>query len=212
MIELTGQTFGRLTVLSFTGRTDKFHRALWLCQCSCSKQIVVTSHNLRTGQTKSCGCLHIETLHKHRLARKTHGFTGTRIHRIWKAMLQRCFNPNMFHFHRYGGRGITVCERWRKFENFLADVGEPPSPEHSLDRYPNPNGNYEAGNVRWATPKQQRDNTSQKRLLSAHGKTQTLKQWAHELGMSMSGLHARLATGWPVERALTVPPRGGSAL
>jgi len=123
----------------------------------------------------------------------------------WSRMKSRCNNPSFIEFDKYGGRGITVCEKWSKsFEAFITDVGPRPSPQHSLDRINN-NGNYEPGNVRWATRIQQMNNTSRTRLLTLNGKTQGLCLWAYELGVRPKTLRKRLKIGWSDEDILTTP-------
>jgi hypothetical protein len=118
----------------------------------------------------------------------------------------RCYNPKDINYLRYGGRGITVCDRWRdSFTNFLADMGECPK-RLTLDRIDN-DGNYEAGNCRWATPKQQQRNKRYNLVLTHNGRTQCLKAWAEETGLNYNTLHGRLRNGWSVSEALTTPAR-----
>lgn len=146
-INITGQRFGRLVALRQQGRDSKGN-AIWFCQCDCGKTILTRSDGLRSGHTQSCGCSRNKPRHGHRMK------GSTRTYNTWDAMLSRCKNPR---FKYYYGLGVTVCERWLTFENFLADMGERPAGT-TLDRYPDPSGNYEPGNCRWATPKQQRNN------------------------------------------------------
>lgn len=150
---IAGQVFERLTVLKLTTERNKKGRQLWLCECTCGTHITVTSNALQSGNTKSCGCLAIEKV-------TIHGLTGHELFSTWLGMIQRCENPNAHGYEEYyGGRGVKVYERWRhSFPNWLAYMGERPSPKHSIDRYPDPYGNYEPGNVRWATQRQQRLN------------------------------------------------------
>ena len=118
-------------------------------------------------------------------------------------MIQRCCNPSNNAYHYYGGRGITVCEQWRdSFETFLADVGLRPSNQHSLDRYPNNDGNYEPGNVRWATRMEQAINKRSNRWITAHGKTMTVSEWSRELGILDKTIYYRLSAGWSAEAAI----------
>jgi len=131
-----------------------------LYRCGCGTEFEARTTNVNTGRTRSCGCLQrtrsAETLRKLRLR---HGRTGTRLHRIWVAMRRRCDYPAGHNYAYYGGRGITVCARWRdSFESFAGDMGEPPTEHHSIDRI-DPDGNYEPGNCRWATRSEQMRNT-----------------------------------------------------
>lgn len=120
---------------------------------------------------------------------------------VWYTMKARCFNPNNAKYHRYGGRGIAVCERWLSFENFIADMGRRPSSRHTLERKDN-NGNYEPDNVCWATMKEQGQNTSIVKRITFEGQTRTVTGWAEFLGVTQGSMSRRLAT-WPIERALT---------
>lgn len=154
-IDLTGQRFGRLVALRDVGRGGSTGRlVLWRCRCDCGSIIVTNSNYLRTKHIKSCGCLFLEGNNlKHGHARKdmlSPTFT------TWRSMIQRCHDPNLKAFKYYGGMGITVCKRWLKFENFLADMGPRPT-NHSIDRI-DPYGDYKPSNCRWATQLQQRHN------------------------------------------------------
>lgn len=153
--DLTGSKFHRLTVIERVAQDGK-GPVKWLCRCNCGKEIVVESYQLTTGGTKSCGCLRVENF----VGMSTkHGMRKAPEYNSWDAMIQRCCNPNTKRYHYYGGRGITVCERWRNsFENFYADMGPKPTPKHSIDRINN-DGNYEPGNCRWATQSEQNFNT-----------------------------------------------------
>jgi len=132
---------------------------------------------------------------------------STRTRQAWRSMHRRCTDPAIAHFERYGGRGITVCERWRSFDNFLADMGEAP-PNLSLDRRDN-DGNYEPGNCRWATQSEQLRNSTTARILEFRGKAQCVTAWAEELGLAHNSIQKRLRDGWSIKRALSTPKMGG---
>jgi hypothetical protein len=157
-LDLTGQTFGRLSAVAPHGRLNG--GIAWQCRCECGAATVVRSNSLRRGLTKSCGCLHSETAAATALKyRVSHGACGTPEHNAWREMKARCNNPNRVGYRYWGGCGVTVCQEWLdSFEAFLAHIGPRPSPKHSVDRFPDNNGNYEPGNVRWATSKEQRAN------------------------------------------------------
>ena len=154
-LDLTGKVFGKLTVLQEVepyiypcGKKE----VKWLCKCECGSTKEVVRSSLRSGDTKSCGCYHKETSSINGKANKTHGESNkSKEYQAWISMLRRCDNPNTIYYKNYGGRGITVCPEWiNSYEQFLADVGRAPSPQHSLDRI-DVNGNYEPNNVRWTT-------------------------------------------------------------
>ena len=152
--ELVGQRFGRLVVTHRAANTAA-GRAQWEVLCDCGVAGVVASDKLRNGNTQSCGCRKIERIGA---LRRTHGLSHKAPeYNSWVAMRQRCTNPNVDRHDSWGGRGITVCERWSSFENFLADMGPKPSPAHSIERENN-EGNYEPGNCKWATPTEQANN------------------------------------------------------
>lgn len=201
-----GDAFGRLTVINILGPI-KGHRSASF-RCECGKEIVTRFSSVVTGSVKSCGCFHDE-MARRRFVRHGGSIGGreSRTYTSWQSMIQRCFNEKNDAYHRYGGRGIMVCERWRDFANFLADMGERPS-RMTIERNDN-NGNYEPGNCRWATKLEQANNTSWNRLITYQGRTQTLQQWSRETGISNILLRYRIvAAGWPVEKAFTAPIHG----
>jgi len=135
-----------------------------------------------------------------------HGLTATYFYKVRRNMLNRCYNPNYKNWRHYGGRGITVCDRWRNsLSDFAKDMGPRPSPKHSIDRIDN-DGNYEPDNCRWATQTQQMRNVRKNIMLTFNGKTQCLPSWAAEIGIKQATLYARLfAFGYSVEKALSIP-------
>lgn len=171
LVRMTGRKFGKLTVLSRDGVLQG--RASWRCQCDCGRIVVVRGDKLRAGFTRSCGgrrkCFHLI----YAVAKSEF--------QIWKGMLNRCSDPKRY--PRYAGRGIKVCERWKLcFENFLSDMGPRPSKEHSIDRYPDNDGDYEPGNCRWATAKQQQRNTRRTVWVKIDGKRMSARDYCEQKG------------------------------
>jgi len=204
-IDITGQVFGRLTAISFSRKPKgrKFS-IVWLCRCECGGETTATVDLLRGGHVRSCGCYQREVAAR---ANTEHGGHGTRLYRIWKNVVQRCTYPGFRDFHLYGGRGIKVCDRWRhSFAAFREDMGEPPTPKHSIDRIDN-DGHYEPGNCRWATRREQNNNTRKNHFVTYAGETLTLSEWSRRTGIRAGLLHARITRpGWPAGRALSEPP------
>lgn len=175
------------------------------CECGCGQNTTLIDRtNTRAKQVKGN---YMRFVRGHSCA--THFLSGTKEHRCWKSMITRCSNPKQKTWKDYGGRGITVCDRWRQsFENFLADVGPAPSSGHQIDRYPNNNGNYEPGNVRWATRSEQCRNRRDNSLLTHDGRMMTVAGWAEEIGIAARTIHARLYKGWSAHRTLSTPLGG----
>jgi len=150
---------------------------------------------------------------RNRMARGnfTHGYgsqkySPCREYRIYNAMKTRCYNPKAINYHNYGGKGIRICDRWLKsFLNFLEDMGHAPTDKHSIDRYPNKEGNYEPGNCRWATRTEQNRNQVDLKFIEFNGQSKLMSDWARELGICHTGMLKRLRK-WPLELALTVKP------
>lgn len=192
-----GKVIGRLTVISYAGKRKRGH--FWKCQCSCGKTSEVFGWSLATGRTISCGCYRADAT---RAMRLKHGHTigargGNHVavskeYRAWQNAKDRCYRPNRKNFKDYGGRGIRVCDRWRdSFSNFLADMGQCPAGK-SLDRFPNMNGNYEPGNCRWATVKEQMNNTRRNRKFRWQGKSLSLCEIADLYQITSSSLRRRV--------------------
>lgn len=175
---LSGKKFGMLTAIRIVG-ADKHFRKIWLCKCKCGGEAEIMVGNLTSGNSESCGC------QKNRIK---HGLRHKRAYRIWAHMLSRCRKK----LKNYGGRGISVCSRWRNFELFYKDMGDPPTAKHSIDRFPNNNGNYEPGNCRWATAAEQNKNKRTTVLLTHDGVTMCLIDWAREIGISQTALRKRI--------------------
>lgn len=202
-----GERYGRLTTVSVDPATMAAGRRQWICRCDCGQTASVLPHALVSGNTSSCGCLRIERL---RAAVVTHGLS----HKIpeygqWRRMIQRCTDPNVPEYARYGGRGITVCTEWLDFGQFLSDMGRRPDQKATLERLDNDRG-YEPGNVRWATRKEQARNTATNHRLTFNDETLSMAEWSERTGVPYYRLRSRLRYGWTVERALTEPVRGHS--
>lgn len=141
-----------------------------------------------------------------RLLFTTHGQTGSPEYISWMSMRQRCYYKKSGSYSRYGARGIRVCKRWLKFENFLSDMGKKPSPDHSLDRINNSKG-YSPSNCKWATRLEQGSNCRNNKLLTFNRKTMCMAQWQRATGISRHAIYYRLKSGWDIERTLTTPSR-----
>lgn len=202
LVDLTGKQFGRLTVLG-QRKPGVGRQWRWLCQCDCGKIIWVIGQAIRTGHTKSCGCLRRES---NSASKTIHGLSRTKFYRTWKNIIARCYNPKCPAFCWYGGRGIHVCDRWRcSVENFAADMGIPPGPQYTVDRIDN-DGDYCPENCHWATQKQQSRNTRRSRVITFNGATRTFSEWAETTGIHPRTIKNRIDSyGWTPERTLTTP-------
>jgi len=202
-IDETGNTYSRLTVVSEA--ESRWNKAMWNCQCECGNTSIVSTGDLRSGHTKSCGCLSSDITKERNT---THSMSKTPTYKVWVDMKSRCNNINDTAYSRYGGRGIGVCDRWDdSFESFYQDVGERPI-GLTIDRIDN-NGNYSPDNCKWSTRFEQSINRSVARWITFNGITKTAIEWSRTLGGSRSLISNRLDRyGWSIERALTTPLRG----
>ena len=202
-VNYVGKSFGFLTVKKEIRTKGKETRCI--CVCKCGNEIEVGSGSLISGNTKSCGCLSTQN-------KTTHGMYGTRFYNIWKDIKQRCYDIGGTYYLHYGGRGITTCERWKKFENFRDDMNESYQ-EHvkefgekqtTIDRI-DVNGNYELSNCKWATLKEQNNNKRININLTYNGESHSLIEWSYILGIRKSTLSSRLYRGWSTEKTLSTP-------
>lgn len=203
---VAGERFGRLTTVSAFDRTPS-GKIRWLCQCVCGGETVAAVSGLRSGDVTSCGCYQKEVLTRPRRHGEAARSGKSAQYLIYRGMIRRCYNKANKSYHRYGGRGIAVCERWlNSFTDFLEDVGRRPSPAHSLDRYPDPDGNYEPGNCRWATQVEQQNNRTNNRIVIRNGQRMTLTQLAEMAVVDAPTLAYRLDRGWDIEDAISLSP------
>ncbi len=171
------------------------------CLCDCGTIRLVKRYHLKSGASKSCGCLNKEVVAKRF---KTHGMEGTPTYNVWQHILQRCNNTKNKSYKNYGGRGIKVCKRWRNsFENFYSDMGDKPK-NKSIDRIDN-NGDYKPSNCKWSTAKEQCSNTRKNIKVTIKGKTNIISEGSVKLKGSSSTIHSRLRRGWSIEKAASTP-------
>lgn len=199
-----GSRFARLTVIKLTRKSTSRgkSRAAAFCKCDCGKIVSVLAFSLTGGRTRSCGCLQREAS---RLSGLTHGHSNTRVFRCWLAMKTRCLNPNSTSYYHYGGRGIGICKRWLKFENFLEDMGYPPE-NYTLNRINN-NGNYSPENCRWATPREQSRNTRRNKIWIINGVSGCIVEHCERFGIRQQVVWLRIKNGWSKLDALKTPVR-----
>lgn len=206
-IDLTGQRFGRLTVVKFAGykkRSNGYNVGYWQCMCQCGRSSVVSTSHLTSGWIRSCGCLQRETAREVHIK---HGGQGTRLYSIWKNMISRTGIPGQRSYDYYGGRGITVCEEWKKdFEQFRNWAMRHGYQDHlTIDRI-DVNGDYCQENCRWVTMKKQNNNKRNNVRISYNGETLTLAEWSEKLGIKEITLWQRIyAYGWTIEKAFETP-------
>lgn len=201
--DLKGKRFGRLVVIEPAETVNgKLH---WLCICDCGKEKTVASGALRGGRTKSCGCLRYEMVSRGEL-HKRHGMSNTRLYSIWSGIKKRCDSKDEDNYHLYGGRGITYCEEWSRFEPFRDwALSNGYSNNLTIDRI-DVNGNYCPENCRWITVMGQGCNKRNNRKITYNGETLIISEWDRRIGSAKSGrVNERLKAGWSIEDAVTIP-------
>lgn len=200
---ITGQVFGRLTVIGPI--ENRNGRIMWLCRCECGETATPEGKALRVGHTKSCGCLQRD---KVSAKGTTHGLHKHPLYGIWAHIVQRCTCSTNDSFHNYGGRGISICDEWRydfkAFHDYVSQLPDYGTKGYQLDRIDN-DGNYEPGNVRWADRYTQLNNTRRNTFVTFRGEIRTVGQWARTMGLPLKVVWDRLRNNWDIERALTTP-------
>lgn len=208
-IDLTDSQFGRLTVLSVSGK-NKFNQICWRCKCSCGNTVEVIGTRLNRGRTLSCGCLHKDVVIERNIKRGVSGGRSrTKLHEVYKGIKSRVDNPKHKSYKDYGGRGVTICPAWRDsflaFEKWAIENGYKAG--LTIDRI-DVNGNYSPENCRWVTMEVQANNKRNNHFIEYGGKTQTLNQWSKEVGIHHYTILDRLRSGWSVADALFIKPAG----
>ena len=196
-----GNVFGSWTVIGFGQRQSEIK-----CRCKCGQERIISRWRLVNNKNRSCFACCGSTISNNKT---THGNAKrnqqTHEYIVWGSIMRRCYNQQVERYPNYGGRGISVCERWHEFSNFLSDMGTCPSSNHTIGRKDN-NGNYEPNNCRWATQKEQMNNTRRTKKVTFCGETLTLSGWAERLNVCSATLYHRLFwRKWTVERAFTQP-------
>ena len=212
VIDLTGQRFGRLTVIEraddHVGPSGRKH-VVWRCKCDCGNEVIVRSVNLKSGHTKSCGCLRRGLLGKRRM---THGYSKERLYRIWNGIIQRCYNPKNNAYKNYGMRGIAMCDEWRysyePFREWSLNNGYDEAAERKycqIDRI-DVDGPYSPENCRWVTSKENANNRRNNVFINYNGEKKTFAQWCSELGLNANTVWSRINNlGWDTAKAIETP-------
>lgn len=201
-IDLSGQKFGRLTVIKFDKKieTSNNRKYYWLCKCEYGNIVSINSANLKNGHTLSCGCLRLENCIN---ATKKHLQTGSDLYYVWSQIKQRCNNPNNKRYKNYGARCIKFCNEWEDFTNFYNWAKENGYKKGlTIDRIDN-NGNYEPLNCRWITNKEQQNNKRNNHLITYNNETLTVTQWAEKYNINVYTFRNRISKGWDIKKALT---------
>ena len=197
-IDLTGRRFGKLVVLEHAGkRVEKRKTPVWRCKCDCGKEIVVAGGNLRTGHTKSCGCLRV-----------SHRGSKERLYGVWYGMKRRCCDANVDQYENYGGRGIKVCDEWAndyaKFREWAYSHGydDKKQPKDCTIERIDVNGNYEPLNCKWATSLEQQNNRRGSKYVTYNGETKTVAEWSRQIGVGGGAMYQQLDRGWADEKVI----------
>lgn len=201
-----GQKYGQLTALSFVRRNRKTGESWWRFRCDCGSLCTVCAAQARQGHSRSCGCLQREASSANGRSRATHGMTRSAEYNAWCHMNRRCSDPDDISYPNYGGRGIKVCKRWHKFENFYADMGRKLSPQHTIERK-NGDGDYSPRNCRWATRTEQANNKRNNVRGIYKGAIMSLAEACRRSGVNYTVAWSRINLGWSFERAVSAPPR-----
>ena len=207
-IDLTGERFGRLTVVAPATpkiKADGKRETAFKCLCDCGTERIVLAYNLRNGHTQSCGC---QSLEKRTAARTKHHGTGERLYRIWSHMKRRCTNPEYCKYEYYGGRGINLCDEWMNYISFRQwAINNGYQDGLTIDRIDN-NSGYSPSNCRWVDMKIQSNNRRGNRILECYGESKTLAEWADYSGINATTIAYRLKIGWTMQQAIETPLRG----
>jgi len=194
MIDITGLRFYSLVVKGKSGEKNKEGRAKWKCVCDCGAETLAYANQLKGGNKKSCGCLPVT----HNV---THGRRNHPLYNTWRAMVDRCNNPDNSNYSLYGGRGIKVCKEWLDIDAFINDMHPKPSRKHSIDRKDN-EGDYCPENCRWATSREQGRNKRNTILLTLDGVTMSLPEWAEHKGVKRRTMYMRYRRGCTTEEII----------
>lgn len=207
-IEMSGKMFGKLVVLHDMGKVKHGQKVKWKCICDCGNTTITSGKYLRNGDTNSCGCNRLHPKYKYTPKKAGHRMSNEPEYRTWGAIKERCSNKNHSMYHLYGGRGISVCERWlNSFENFYNDMGKKPSKDHSIDRI-DFNGGYSPENCKWSTAKEQANNKRNTIKYELIGMSKTITEWCEYSGFSRTTIYTRIHyCGLSFYEAIKIPMR-----
>jgi hypothetical protein len=201
-VDMVGHIYGWLTIIKEIERGVKSGKPVrrFICQCKCGKEVVKTYDGVKHKgiKTPSCGCF----MHWFASNRIKHGMSKTKIYHVWESIKVRCNKKSDPSYINYGAKGISICERWKKFENFYEDMGSSYKEGLSIDRYPNKNGNYQIDNCRWATIKEQNRNLTTNRIITVFGVSKCVSEFVEMMGFKKGIITGRLNLGWSDENAV----------